>query len=143
MRISDWSSDVCSSDLMQRGEQDQVVEVVVLDEAHIYADDDPDNIINNIAKEARKFGLALVCASQSPTHFTDDFVSSVGTNIILGIDEMYWRNSVPKMRITEEALPWIRINKSMLIQIKQRGETRKNWKWNLNGKQGGRRKKKE
>ncbi|WP_240533949.1 hypothetical protein [Aeromonas veronii] len=54
------------ADAVQRGEQDDVVEVVILDEAHIYADDDPDNIINNIAKEARKFGLAMICASQSP-----------------------------------------------------------------------------
>jgi len=69
---------------MQRGQQDEIVEVIVLDEAHIYADDDPDNIINTIAKESRKFGVALICASQSPTHFTDDFVSSVATRSSLG-----------------------------------------------------------
>src|SRR3546814_8879339 len=40
---------------IQRGEQDQVVAVVVLDEAHISADDDPDNIIKHIAKEAITF----------------------------------------------------------------------------------------
>lgn len=119
------------SQAVQRGEQDDIVEVIVLDEAHIYADDDPDNIINTIAKEARKFGLALVCASQSPTHFTEDFISSVGTKIILGIDEMYWRGSVAKMRVTEDALGWIKPQRSMLVQMKSRGETKNNWRWTL------------
>jgi len=116
---------------IQRGEQDDVVEVVVLDEAHIYADDDPDNIINSIAKEARKFGLAMICASQSPTHFTEDFISSVATKVILGIDEMYWRGAVTKMRVTEEALAWIKPQKTMLVQVKTRGATRNDWRWTL------------
>jgi DNA helicase HerA-like ATPase len=119
------------ADAVQRGEQDDVVEVVILDEAHIYADEDPDNIINNIAKEARKFGLAMICASQSPTHFTEDFISSVATKVILGIDEMYWRGSVTKMRVTEEALAWIKPQKTMLVQLKTRGETRNDWRWTL------------
>jgi len=116
---------------IQRGEQDDIVEVIVLDEGHIYTDDDPDNIINNIAKEARKFGLALICASQSPTHFTEDFISSVATKVILGIDEMFWRGSTSKMRVTEEALAWIKPQKSMLVQVKTRGETKNDWRWTL------------
>lgn len=48
-----------------------------------------DNIINIISKEARKFGLGLICASQSPTHFSEDFISNVGTKIILGLDQMF------------------------------------------------------
>lgn len=114
---------------MQKGERSQIEEVIILDEAHIYADDDPDNVINNIAKEARKFGLALICASQSPTHFTDDFVSSVGTKLVLGIDEMFWRGSVAKMRVTEEALAWIRPRRSMLVQIKSTTDTRSEWNY--------------
>lgn len=116
---------------VQRGEQADVCEVVILDEAHIYADDEPDNIINTIAKEARKFGLAMVCASQSPTHFTEDFISSVATKVILGIDEMFWRGSVTKMRVSEEALAWIKPQKTMLVQLKTRGETRNDWRWTL------------
>lgn len=116
---------------VQRGEQADVCEVIILDEAHIYADDEPDNIINTIAKEARKFGLAMVCASQSPTHFTEDFISSVATKVILGIDEMFWRGSVTKMRVSEEALAWIKPQKTMLVQLKTRGETRNDWRWTL------------
>lgn len=114
---------------VQRGQQDEIRDVILLDEAHIYADDDPENIINTIAKEARKFGVALICASQSPTHFPEDFISSVSTKIILGIDESYWRGSVTKMRVTEDALAWIKLRKTMLVQMKRSGETRNEWLW--------------
>lgn len=113
---------------VQRGEQKGVTEVIVLDEAHIYADDDQDNIINTIAKEGRKFGLALICASQSPTHFTEDFISSVATKVILGIDEMYWRGSSTKMRVTEDALAQVNPQKTVLVQLKTRGEARNEWR---------------
>lgn len=114
---------------VQRGESDDVRDVLILDEAHIYADDDPENIINTIAKEARKFGVALVCASQSPTHFQEDFVSSVATKVILGIDEMYWRGASVKMRVTEDALKWIRQRESLMVQIKAKGVSRNEWVW--------------
>ena len=74
--------------------------------------------LNTIANEGRKFGLALICASQSPTHFTDDFISSVGTKVILGIDEMYWRGAAAKMAVKPEALAWIKPRRSLLVQIK-------------------------
>jgi len=114
-----------------RGPQAEITEVLIIDESHIFADDDPDNILNTISKEARKFGLALVCASQSPTHFPDDFIASVATKVILGIDEMYWRGSATKMRVTEEALAWIRPQRSMLVQLKTVGETKNEWRWTV------------
>lgn len=116
---------------VQRGEQDAIRDVFILDEAHIYADDDPENVINSIAKEARKFGQALILASQSPTHFTEDFIASVATKVVLGIDEMYWRGAATKMRISEEALAWIRLKKNLLIQIKASGSTKNEWKWTI------------
>ena len=48
---------------LQRGEQPHILDVIVLDEAHIYMDDSDDNIIDTIAKEARKFGVSLIAAS--------------------------------------------------------------------------------
>ena len=114
---------------VQRGGQDAIRDVLILDEAHIYVDDDPDNIINTLAKESRKFGVALVCASQSPTHFTQDFISSVGTKVILGIDEMHWKSAVSKMNVTQEGLTWIRPQKTVLVQTKNKGDSKNNWKW--------------
>lgn len=116
---------------VQRGVQDEIVEVIVLDEAHIYADDDAESIINTIAKEARKFGVALFCASQSPTHFTSDFIASVGTKIVLGIDEGYWKQSATKMRLAEEALAWVQATRTMLVQLKSKGSTKNDWAWTI------------
>lgn len=113
---------------VQRGEQPDVCEVVILDEAHIYTDDDPENIINTIAKEARKFGLAMIGVSQSPTHFTEDFVAAVATKVILGIDEMYWRGSVSKMGVSLDQLGWVRPQSSMLVQLKTKGATKNDWR---------------
>lgn len=111
----------------KRGEQEYITHVIFLDEAHLYTDDDPENIINKIAKEARKFGVALICASQNPTHFSDDFLSCVATKIILGIDEMYWRPSSIKMRISEDYLKWIKLTKTAMIQIKNKGANENIW----------------
>jgi hypothetical protein len=115
---------------IERGEQDDVVEVIVLDEAHIYGDEEG-SILDKIAKEGRKFGLMLVCASQSPIDFTDGFITSCGTKVVLGIDESYYRQSATKMRVTEEALQWIKLQKSMLVQIKQKGDSKNDWKYTL------------
>ncbi|MEX3556712.1 MAG: hypothetical protein VB131_09470 [Burkholderia gladioli] len=112
---------------IERGEQDDVVEVIVLDEAHIYGDEEG-SILDKIAKEGRKFALMLVCASQSPIDFTDGFITSCGSKVALGIDESYYRQSATKMRVTEEALQWIKLQKSLLVQIKQKGDSKNDWK---------------
>ena len=114
---------------VQRGLQSDLVEVIILDEAHLFLTDDPDNPINIIAKEARKFGLGLFCASQSPTHFSDDFISNVGTKIILGIDQMYWDGSVRKLKMDQDALEWIVPHQRLVMQMNNRGETRNRFQW--------------
>ncbi len=108
----------------QRGLSEDLVEIIVLDEAHMFFDDEPDNPINTIAKEARKFGLGLFCSSQSPTHFSDDFISNVGTKVILGIDQMFWDGSVRKLKVSLDELAWIVAQKSLLVQMNNRGELR-------------------
>jgi len=116
---------------LARGEQNDIRNIFIIDEAHLMTDDDPDNIVNTYAKESRKFGSALWLASQSPTHFSEDFIASVATKIVLGIDEMYWRGAALKMRCSEEALAWVRMQKNMLVQIKAKGSTKTEWKWTL------------
>ncbi|WP_336513199.1 DUF5710 domain-containing protein [Aquipseudomonas alcaligenes] len=116
---------------VQRGQQEYVRDVLILDEAHIYSDGSEDNIIGTIAKEGRKFGLGVVAASQSPTHFDDDFVASVGTKIILGIDEVFWKGAATKMRLKEEALAWVNAQVTMMVQFKMKGETKNDWIWTV------------
>lgn len=102
----------------QRGVQDRVSEAIVLDEAHLFFDDEPGNPLDAIAKEARKFGLALICASQSPTHFSEDFLGNVATKMVLGIDEMYWDGSVRKLKIDMKTLQYISPKRTLAVQIK-------------------------
>nr|WP_211119504.1 helicase HerA-like domain-containing protein [Thiothrix fructosivorans] len=52
--------------------------VIFLDEAHKFFSKDNDDIINVMAREARKFGIELWCASQNPTDFPDSFLTNVG-----------------------------------------------------------------
>lgn len=115
----------------QEGEQDDVVEMVFLDEANLFFSDEADNIINIISKEARKFGMGLCCASQSPTHFSEDFMSSVGTKVILGIDQLFWNGSVQKLKINQKALEWIVPQKKLVVQINNKGELRNDFSWVL------------
>ena len=92
-------------------------DVIVIDEAHLFYRDDGDSMINTMAKEGRKFGLGLICASQSPDHFSDDFVSNVGTKIILGIDQRYWDGTMRKMKIDKTTLEFIRPRKTMAVNF--------------------------
>lgn len=114
---------------VEEGVQDDLREIIILDEAHNFFSDDTDNIVNIIAKEARKFGLGLFCASQSPTHFSEDFISNVGTKIILGIDQTFWNGSVQKLKIEQSALEWIVPHKKMVLQINNKGELRNKFIW--------------
>lgn len=116
---------------VQDGMQKDVVEMVFLDEANLFFTDESDNIINIISKEARKFGLGLVCASQSPTHFSEDFISNVGTKIILGLDQMFWDGSVRKLKMEPQALSWIVPHEKILVQINNKGDLKNKFHWTL------------
>jgi len=107
-----------------RGVQGRVSEVVVLDEAHLFFTDEAENPLNVVAKEARKFGLGLVCASQSPTHFSEDFLGNVATKMLLGIDEMYWDGAVRKLKIDPKILHYVTPRRSLAVQIKTGTENR-------------------
>lgn len=108
----------------QRGVQTDLVEIVILDEAHLFLTDEGDNPANVIAKEARKFGLGLFAASQSPTHFSDDFISNVGTKIVLGIDQLFWNGTVQKLKIAQNALEWIIPHQKMIVQMSNKAENK-------------------
>jgi hypothetical protein len=122
----------CLQDLfaraIQRGPVDDLRDVIILDEAHLFFKDDEDNILNTLAKEARKFGVGLICASQSPTHFSDDFVANVGTKIILGIDQMYWDGTVRKMRIDPKVLSYLGGQKNIAAQMNIKGAAKNDFR---------------
>lgn len=106
-----------------RGPCNYIRDVFVIDEAAKFFDDDESNILNIMAREARKFGVSMICASQAPTHFSDDFISSVAVKIILGIDEMFWDSSVRKLRVPIDDMKWVKPKELLLAQIKQQGRS--------------------
>lgn len=118
------------ADAIQRGEQNHICDVIVLDEAHLYADSDDENILNTLARESRKFGVALIAANQN-ADLPEGFLSSLATKIVLGIDEMFWPTALRKMRIEQRLLEWIQPRKFMAVQLKEIGTTKSEWRWIL------------
>lgn len=116
---------------IQRGQQSEVMEMVVIDEAHLYISDDADNILNKLIKEARKYGISVVLASQSPRHFSDDLLAGVAVRVILGVDKFYWPDLTRKLGIEEKALNFIVPKKRLIVQMKNAGETQSNCQWVL------------
>lgn len=66
--------------------------------------------------------MALIAASQSPTHFSEDFLANCGTKILLGLDSLYFDGTVRKMRIDKEVLNAVVPGKVAAIQTSVRGE---------------------
>ena len=106
----------------------KAVDILVIDEAQLYVDDDGDDILSILSTEARKFGIGILAASQTAS-FPDSFISSLATKVILGIDEMYWKTSVAKMRIDEKLLGWVKPKRTLAVQMKESSATKTEWKW--------------
>lgn len=100
----------------------EMIDVVVVDEAHLFFVDKESNVLDRLAKEARKFGVALIAASQSPTHFSEDFLANCGTKVLLGLDSLYFDGTVRKMRIDKEILNAVIPGRVAAIQIAVRNE---------------------
>ncbi|WP_222205232.1 ATP-binding protein [Burkholderia multivorans] len=107
---------------VQRGAQSDIVDVCMIDEAHLYQDKDEDYIINKMVREGRKFGISMVFASQALTDFADVLISSLGTKLILGIDRNYWRAAIGKFGVPEAALKFIVPHRRIVVQMKSKGE---------------------
>ncbi|MFD1043089.1 helicase HerA domain-containing protein [Pseudoxanthomonas kaohsiungensis] len=95
--------------------------VCMLDESPKYFSEDSDDIINVIAREARKFGIGLWCAAQQP-NFPESFITNCGAKFILGIDASYWKTAQQRMRITEEGLKWIKPKEVMAVKLHKEGQ---------------------
>lgn len=112
---------------MQRGQQKELLDVLVLDEVHRYTDDD-DGILSTICRESRKFGVAVIAATQTPDLPTD-FLGSVATKIILGIDALFWKSAEAKMNFERRLANWVKPQSTMAVQMTLVGSTRNDWKW--------------
>lgn len=104
-----------------KGERDGIKTLIVIDEAHIFVKDDNDHIINIIFREARKFALGVMLASQSFGHFSEDIIANSATKLILGIDEMFHAASASKLRIEAKRFSYIIPQVTGMVQIKEKG----------------------
>ena len=99
----------------------QLRHVIFLDEAHKFFSKDSSDIINVIAREARKFGIGLWCASQSPTDFPDSFLTNVGATLILGLHPTHWQMATAKLRLGKDTLKYIRAKEVVAVQLRVAG----------------------
>lgn len=89
---------------MDQGKTDRLRRAIMVDEGHLYYSEDRENPLNRIAKEGRKFGLGLIVGSQSPSHFSEDFLTNCGTVMLTGLHEKFWDMSCKKLRMDRETL---------------------------------------
>ena len=113
-------------DAKRRGERRAPDTFIVIDEAHKFVSEDETHIMNIIAKEARKFGVGLILASQSLNHFPDDVIANTSTKLILGIDEMYHDVSARKLRIEPKRFGFIKPQISAIAAVKTKGDSTRN-----------------
>ncbi|MBK4597778.1 hypothetical protein JJP99_24930 [Enterobacter hormaechei] len=112
---------------MQRGESyGKVRHVIILDEAKKFCDEESSNPINIIANEARKFGISLVLASQSPSHFSEDFINSAGTLLVQNMAPGDWQRAANKLQIEKSKLEYLKPRETALLKLQRVGE-RINW----------------
>lgn len=105
------------------GKSDTLRRIVMVDEGHLYYSEDSDNPMNRIAKEGRKFGLGLVIGSQSPTHFSEDFLTNCGSVFLLGINETFWDMACRKLKIDLATLKATRACEVLSVKMHGKGES--------------------
>ena len=97
--------------------------IIMIDEGHKFFSNENDDILNVIAREGRKFGIGLWCASQEPTAFPESFLSNCGAIVILGIAGNYWKRAVSMFRISEGTLLLVKPQEVMAVKLLQSGCT--------------------
>jgi hypothetical protein len=107
---------------MDAGKSATLRRIILVDEGHLYYSEDGDNPMNRIAKEGRKFGLGLVVGSQSPTHFSEDFLTNCGSVFLTGIHEQYWDTACRKMKIDFVTLKATRAREVLSVKMHVAGE---------------------
>lgn len=107
---------------IQRGVQDDVIELIVIDEGKRFVGDSEEDILSKISNEARKFGLGLWVMSQTPGHFPDDFIKATGTIIVLGLAKGDSGLAARKLGIDEALFSSVIPQKTALVQVKAKGQ---------------------
>lgn len=105
----------------QRGVQADLVELIVLDEAQMYATEEKENILKKIAEQARKFGLGLWIATQTPANVPDPVLKATATILVLGLSEADAPVAARKLGVDANLLSGITPQQTALVQVKNKG----------------------
>ncbi len=104
-------------EMKELGETNRIRRLVVLDECKTYLDEDPQAPINVIATEMRKFGLMLLLSGQSPEHWSQDFVKSAGTLMLLNLATADWDKAARQLKIEVNDLKYLRPQQTGMIRM--------------------------
>jgi hypothetical protein len=105
----------------ERGLSQRVRRMVVLDECKTYLDEDRMAPVNVISTEMRKFGLMIIQAGQSPTHWSDDFIKSAGTLMVLNLATADWEGAKRKLKIETNDLKFLRPRQTGAVRMLEIG----------------------
>lgn len=72
------------NDMFRRGVQKSITHVIIIDEAHRLS---RLKLLPEFAREARKYGIALLLASQRLSDFSDDLISNIGSLLFFRANE--------------------------------------------------------
>lgn len=103
---------------MLRGEYDRLASrepntkcdrVLIFDESKLalptgIEKENPFNPFNRIVSESRKYGLALILASQRLNHYSEEILSNMHTKILLGTKSNDYKNAARVMAVKEEVV---------------------------------------
>ena len=95
-------------DMFRRGTQSRITHAIIFDEAHKAA---RLNLISTMAKECRKFGIALILASQETKDFNISLFSAIANYIVLRVTEADAKALVRNVSSTDQ-------EKSLIDKIK-------------------------
>lgn len=105
----------------QEGFKDDIDTFVFVDESQRFiSPDTPDHIIAVISREARKFGIGQVLATQNCSNFNEDIIINCGAKMVLGIDEAYLQPLSKALGIDTNRIRFTQPRKSALVQIKSK-----------------------
>jgi len=102
----------------RRGLTDEIDTFFVLDEAHLFMSEEDSNPINLVAREARKFGLGMILASQSFDDYPDPILTNAGCTVVLSVHEKFHKSMAAKLGIEQKRLTYIQPRRSGLIQVR-------------------------
>ena len=86
-------------EMFRRGVQSRITHAIVFDEAHRAA---KLTLIPQFAKECRKFGIALILASQEAKDFSESLYSAISNYLVLRVAEPDARSLARKVGATAD-----------------------------------------